>query len=177
MTKKILVAYATRVGSTIEVAEEIAKVLQEWGATAEVRSTHERLDVDRYDAVILGSAVRIGHLLPEAIEFLQTHRYSLKRMPVAYFVVCSTMSQDTEENRETVLHYFDPVLQAVPEVRPISIGLFGGKIDLRMLGVVQRVMVTATHKPVGDFRDWDAIRNWACVVAPQLMGEPELFFP
>lgn len=177
MTKKILIAYATRVGSTIEVAEEIANVLKEWGVAAEVRSTHERLDVDRYDAVVIGSAVRGGHLLPEAVEFIEKHRYSLKHIPVAYFTVCMTMSEDSDESRETVLHYFDPVMQAYPEIRPISIGLFGGKIDMRELGLLPRMAVALLQKPVGDFRDWHKIRNWASVIAPQLMGEPDILFP
>jgi menaquinone-dependent protoporphyrinogen oxidase len=177
MAKKILVAYATRVGSTIEVAEAIANVFREWGMDAEVRSTHERLDVDHYAAVVLGSAVRAGHLLPEAVDFLEDNRAYLKKIPVAYFVVCNTMTEDTEENRATVLHYFDPVLQAVPELHPISIGLFAGKIDVHQIGIFPRLLVAVKHLQVGDYRNWDAIRNWACAVAPYLLGEPEMLYP
>lgn len=177
MAKKILVAYATRVGSTIEIAEAIAAVLQEWGVEVEVRSTHERLDIEHYDGVVLGSAIRMGHLLPEAVEFLQKNRQYLKTIPVAYFTACITMTEDTEENRETVLHYFDPIMQAVPEVRPISIGLFAGEIDTHKLGMVPRIAIKMIHAPIGDYRNWAKIRSWASVIAPQLMSEPEMLYP
>ncbi len=177
MAKKVLIAYATRVGSTIEIAEEIASVLREWGVEVEVRSTHERLDVEQYNAVILGSAIRMGHWLPEAIEFLEQHRAHLKKIPVAYFTVCITMCEDTQENRETVLQYLNPVMQAVPEIRPISIGLLAGEIDTHKLGLLPRLTVKVIHAPVGDFRDWTTIRNWASVIAPVLMGEPDMMYP
>ncbi len=177
MLKKILVAYATRMGSTIDIAEEIAKVLREWGAIVEVRSTHERIEVEYYDAVIVGSAIRIGHLLPEAVEFLEKNRAVLKKVPMAYFVSCITMSEDTPENRETVLHYFDPVMQAVPEITPVSIGLFAGTVDPTNLDFFPRLMVKVNKIPIGDFRDWETIRNWTSAIAPSLIGEAEILFP
>ncbi|MBE2271635.1 MAG: flavodoxin domain-containing protein [Anaerolinea sp.] len=177
MTKKILLAYATRVGSTIEIAEAVAAVLREWGLDVDVRSTHERLDVDRYEAVIVGSAIRMGKWLPEAVEFVEQHRTSLREIPVAYFVVCHTMSEDTPEHRDMVLHYLDPVMRAVPDVQPLSIGLFGGEINPHKLNLMNQLVVKLVNAPVGDFRNWTQIRNWASVIAPMLMGEPELLYP
>ena len=175
--KKILIAYATRVGSTIEVAQAIADVLTEWGAKVEVRSTNERIDIDRYDAVILGSAIRVGKWLPEAVDFLKTHYDALSTVPTAFFVACMTLHDDCDENRKLVLSYLDPVFEALPDVRPVSIGLFAGEVNPAKLSLPIRLFIRANKVPCGDFRDWDAIRRWASSIAPTLLGEPEMLYP
>jgi menaquinone-dependent protoporphyrinogen oxidase len=177
LQKRMLVAYATRVGTTIEVANTVAQVLQDWGATVDVRSTHERIEVEQYDAVILGSAIRQGKWLPEAIDFLKANRKLLAQLPVALYVVCMTMCEDTPRNRETVLSYLDPALGQVPEIHPISIGLFAGAVDPKRFSLAMRWVIRQQHLPTGDHRNWDAIRNWTCSVAPALLGEPELLYP
>ena len=177
MKAKFLIAYATRVGSTIEIAEAIGKVLTEWGADVDIRSTSERIDVEDYDAVILGSAIRVGKWLPEAVDFLKTHRAALSTIPTAFFVACMTLHDDTDENRKLVLSYLDPVLEEVPEVRPVSIGLFAGEVNPTKLSLPIRLFIRVNKVPRGDFRRWDDIRRWASSIAPTLLGEPELLYP
>jgi menaquinone-dependent protoporphyrinogen oxidase len=60
MGKRILVAYATNVGSTTEVAETIAKTLGQSGAQIDVRRIKEVADVKHYDAVIVGAPMMMG---------------------------------------------------------------------------------------------------------------------
>ena len=54
-------------------------------------------------------------------------------MPVAYFLVCLTLKDDTEENRRTVAAYLDPVREQGPQVQPE--------------GLVGRVCQKSTKKP------------------------------
>lgn len=68
MTTSVLVAYATKSGSTARIAEIIAEALREQGLQAEVRPAREVLKPAGYDAVVLGGALYAGrwHKAPSA---------------------------------------------------------------------------------------------------------------
>ncbi len=80
-------------------------------------------------AVIVGSGIRAGKVYKDTLAFLGNHQDSLSEMPVAYFVVCLTMQDDTEENRCEVETYVDQMRQKAPQVQPVGVGLFAGKLD------------------------------------------------
>ena len=164
---KILVAYATKAGSTAEVAAEIGRVIEsKGGCQVDVRPVGKLNGVDGYDAVVIGSAIRAGKWLPEATKFVEKHRDALGRVPVACFLVCLTLSEDTEENRRTVAAYLDPVREVV---QPVEMGLFAGVMDYSKLPFILRLMMKAMKSPQGDFRDWEAIRTWAADLRPALL--------
>ena len=167
MSDKILVAYASGCGSTGEVAEAVGQALCEAGAAVDVRLAKNVTDVSPYRAVIVGSAIRMGRWLPEAVQFVETHREPLSRVPVAYFLGCMTLEDDTEENRRTVAAYLDPVCEIV---QPVDVGLFAGVMDYSKLSFVFRLMMKAMGTPEGDFRDWEAICAWAADLRPALLG-------
>ena len=89
MFHSILVTYATRFGSTQEIAEAIAETLREDGHTVDVHSMSDVQDIHEYQAVLLGSAVNHAHWLPEAVEFVKANQEALSRIPVALFTVTS----------------------------------------------------------------------------------------
>jgi len=164
---KILIAYATKAGSTSEVAAEIGRVVESKGdCKVDVYPVGELKEVGGYDAVIIGSAIRVGKWLPEAIEFVEKHRDALSQVPVAFFIVCLTLKEDTQENRRTVAAYLDPVREMVQSV---DVGLFAGVMDYAKLPFTFRLMMKAMKSPEGDFRDWAAIRAWADQVRDRLV--------
>lgn len=163
--RPILVAYATRAGSTREVAEAIGQSLSEHGTRAEVRLVTDVTDLRPYRAVILGSAVHTGKWLPEAVKFVEQHRADLAMIPLVYFLVCATLREDTPEHHCEVLAYLDPVRALV---QPLEVGLFAGKIDADHLPFLERMMVKVTRSPHGDWRDWAAIHEWAGELAERL---------
>jgi len=165
MRNKILIAYASRAGATGEIAGVIGEVLCDRGAAADVRLAKDVTDVSPYRAVVVGSAVYMGRWMSEAVKFVETHRDALSRVPVAYFVVCLTMRDDTEENRRQVAAYLDPVREVV---QPVAEGLFAGALDSSKLPFLFRLIVKAMRQSDGDFRDWEAIRSWAGGLVPLL---------
>jgi menaquinone-dependent protoporphyrinogen oxidase len=167
---KVLVAYASRAGSTAEMADEIGKVLCAAGTAADVRPADRVSDVRPYQAVIVGSAVYMGRWLTAATRLVETHQDTLSRIPVATFTACLTMNKDTEENRRQVSAYLDPLWERAPQVHPVAKGLFAGRLDLKRLPVAYRLIVKAMKQPEGDMRDWDKIRAWATDLAPALIG-------
>jgi menaquinone-dependent protoporphyrinogen oxidase len=155
---KILVTYATRAGSTAEVASIVAEVLRAAGATVDVKFVTAVHEVQGYDAVVVGSAIRMGHWLPEAVAFVQAHREPLSHIPIAYFLVSGLLRNDTPETRRKVLAFLDPVRKIL---EPTSIGLFAGKIDYSRMDGFDRSIAEAVGSSGGDWRNWEAIRYWA----------------
>ncbi|MGB9593147.1 MAG: flavodoxin domain-containing protein [Anaerolineae bacterium] len=166
MGNRVLVAYATRAGSTQSVAEAIAEALRGEGLQVDVQPVRNVGSLAGYNGVIIGSAIRAGRPMPEVVSFVVKHEEALSRIPVAYFVVCLTMANDTEENRCTVAGYLDALRAKTPGVRPVDVGLFPGVMDSRRLPFPIRLLMRAMKARDGDYRDWDAVREWAVRVAP-----------
>jgi menaquinone-dependent protoporphyrinogen oxidase len=168
MIEKILVTYATRNGSTKEVAEAIGEVLRARGSEADVVPISRVENIILYDAMVIGSAIHSGCWLPEAVEFVAKHHLVLCQTQVAYFATCATLAENTPERRTTVLGYLAPVLEAVPDVQPCDVGLFAGAYDVKKLSFPLRLMMMTKRLPQGDFRDWQAVQHWAQEIHPAL---------
>jgi menaquinone-dependent protoporphyrinogen oxidase len=163
MNGKILVAYATRAGSTAEVAQAIGKWLCTSEQAVDVLPVKKVRDLSPYRAVVLGSPIRMGLWLPEAIAFVKKHAARLSEMPTVFFVMCETLTSNTMENRLTVDAYLDPV-RAI--LQPVSVGLFAGVVDASKLNFLERQLLKASKKPEGDFRKWDDIHGWVESLQP-----------
>ena len=158
MNNRILVTYATRSGSTAEVAAAIGGVLDARGFSVDVRPIMDAPTLDDYAAVVIGSAVRTGSWLPEAVAFVEANRLVLNRVPVALFTVHVHNTGDDPASiarRRAYLYEVRPLINIVGEV------FFSGKIDRTKLSTLERLMVRAVKAPIGDFREWDKIRGWA----------------
>jgi menaquinone-dependent protoporphyrinogen oxidase len=171
MNGKILVTYASRSGSTAGVAEAIGKTLAESGAWVEVLPMNEIKNLDAYQAVVAGSAIREGQWLPEAMQFVQVHQAELARKPFAAFLVCMTLAMKHGAYRDQVANWLAPVRS---QVRPVSEGLFAGAFDLNKVPSFSdrlkfRLSIRMGVWPVGDHRDWNAIRQWAESLRPLLL--------
>jgi menaquinone-dependent protoporphyrinogen oxidase len=188
MGKKILVAYTTNAGSTTEVAEAIAKTLGQGGVQVDVRRIKEVTDVKPYDAVIVGGPMMMGWH-KEAVNFLWKHQQVLSQRSVACFLTALRLTKTSETSMGTTSIYLDPALAKAPKdennlsfkekldtvasylspvmkkallVKPVSVGFFAGKLDYSKLKFFQRLFVKLfIRAEAGDFRNWEAIRQWA----------------
>ena len=166
MSHRALIAYASRAGSTAEVAETIGEVLRESGIDVDVRSVKDVTDIASYDSLILGSAIWAGKPLPEMQRFVAAQRGAMARLPVAYFILCDTLREYTPANRQVALGYLAS-LRKLHE--PVSVGLFAGRRDFsRVHPLLAWVLKRVFRLVEGDFRDWSQIRAWAATVAAQL---------
>jgi menaquinone-dependent protoporphyrinogen oxidase len=171
MSDKILVAYASRTGSTAGVAEAIGKTLSENGVQVEVRPMEDVKDLAPYRAVVAGSAIRGEKWLPEAMQFMRTHRAALAQKPFAAFLVCMTLAISNGKYRAQVADWLGPVRALV---KPVSEGLFAGALDISKVPSFSdrlkfRLSVVFGVWSEGDHRDWNAIRAWAESIRPLLL--------
>ncbi len=170
MSNTILVAYASRAGSTAGVAEAIGKTLTESGAQVEVRPMQEINDLTPYQAVVAGSAIQDGCWLPEAMQFIQMHQAALAQRPFAAFLVCMTLAMKNTKAHSIVPDWLEPVRALV---KPVSEGFFAGVLDISKIPSLRqrlmfRISVVMGVWSEGDHRDWNAIRAWASTLSAKL---------
>lgn len=159
MSDLILVTYATRFGSTAEVAGAIAETLRANGRTAVCHPMGDvdPLDSGPYQAVLLGSAVNYGNWLPGAVDFVKSNREVLNQVPVALFTVHIQNTGDDELSRSKRLAYLDEVRSYV---QPAAEGFFAGKFDRRGAAELLPGWL-AWMMPKMDKRKWQKIHAWA----------------
>ena len=158
MNNRVLITYATRAGSTGEVANAIGHVLSAHGLSVDVRTINSQPRLDGYQAVLIGSAIRMGSWLPEAVRFIEHNRLALQRLPLGLFTVHGINLGDDEQSRQKREAYLDAIR---PYVGRPEHAFFAGKIDPAGLSLIDRLMVRMVKAPVGDFRDWASIEGWA----------------
>ncbi len=158
MNRKVLVTYASRAGSTGEVAQAIAERLCAQGWDAEVRPVAAVGSLDGFQAVVLGSAIRYGAWLPEMLEFVQAQRAALSALPVAVFTTHMQALDDSDASRSTRSGYSQAVRALLA---PRDEAFFAGKVDPATLSFFERMAVKLVKSPVGDKRDGARIRAWA----------------
>lgn len=164
MNDKILVTYATRYGSTKEVAESIAATLREHGVAVDLQPMHEMLILEGYSAVVLGAPLYMGRWDKDADRFLSRHREALMRRPVAIFAL-GPVSTD-EAGWQSAHTMFDRAMAKYPWLTPIALEMFGGKYDPTKLrfpdNLIAKLPASPLHNaPASDVRDWTAIQAWA----------------
>lgn len=162
---RILVTAASRHGATAEIATALAEGLADSaggraGALAAVAvPVEQRPDPAAFDAVLLGSAVYAGHWLDPAREYGAAHADVLRRRPVWLF----SSGPIGEPPFPPDEPYDVPPLMHLVGARGHRV--FAGRLDKSRLSFGERAMVTAMRAPLGDFRDWAAVRAWAGEVA------------
>lgn len=159
---RVLVAYASKNGSTAQIAEWIGDDLTSRGIEADVRPAAEVGDLIGYDAVILGSAVYAGRWLRSAARFARRHRKVLLELPVWLF---SSGPLDATA-AEGALPPVPSAVRIADRVDAADQITFGGRLVDGAGGLIAR-QILAQGKG-GDFRDREQVRAWALGVADDI---------
>ena len=159
MSASILVAYATRYGSTQEVAEAVAAALRERGLAVDIQPMRGVQSLDHYGAIVLGAPLYMFHWHKDALHFLARHRESLTRRPVAVFALGPFHADEKEF--QGAREQLDKELAKFPWLTPQTIAIFGGKFDPQKLTFPYNLIPALKNMPSSDVRDWTAIRAWA----------------
>lgn len=150
----ILVAYASRHGSTRETAEVVAEELRVQGLEVEVAAAGDAGSIEGYDAVVLGGALYTGRLHGDARAFLRRHGAA---RPLAVFAMGpKTLAAEEVAQSRAQLE------KALGGLESVSVAIFGGVVD------PAKLRFPFSRMPASDARDWDAIRAWARDLAGRL---------
>jgi menaquinone-dependent protoporphyrinogen oxidase len=163
MTDAILVAYASKYGSTREVAESIAATLRERLLRVDVRAAGGVDHLDEYSGVVLGGAIYMGRWHRDARGFAKHAADELGALPVAVFALGPV--DDDPDHRAGSEKQFRAALGKLA-FEPVTVHLFGGVAD------PGKLRFPFNHMAAADVRDWDAIRTWALEVADRFASAP-----
>ena len=160
---RVLVAYATRYGSTAEVAEAVGARLSERGLAVDVKPVKEARPDDGYDAVVFGAPFYVGNLLKDAQKWLEQQRPALEKRPVAIFALGPTSAADDLAEASKQLA---KALEKLPWLHPVCAQMFVGKYDPAKVRGCDKILTKLPASPLHglgphDDRDWDAIAAWA----------------
>ena len=185
---RILVTYATMAGSTVEVAQAVSEEIAKRGLQVDVLPIGEVKDLQAYDGVVVGGPMIMGWHRT-ALSFLKKNRQAFQQIPLAVFVMAVSLTQTGETNLDGVpvsvdedlpknpeneerlnfreryarlSNYLDPILKATRPSKPVSIGVFGGRLEYgRLKWWAVLFVMLIIQAPAGDKRNWETIRSWA----------------
>jgi menaquinone-dependent protoporphyrinogen oxidase len=165
MSASVLVAYATRYGSTQELAEAVAATLRESGLEVDLQPLRQVHTIDQYRAVVIGAPLYMFHWHKDALNFLTRYHKTLTSLPVAIFALGPFHADEKEF--QGAREQLDKELEKFPWLTPAAIEIFGGKFDPEKLTFPHNLVPALKKMPASDVRDWTAIRSWGNDLAAQ----------
>ena len=181
---RVLVAFATRHGATQGIAERIAETLRESGLDAEAQPAGSVGSLDGYDAFVIGSAAYMHHWLKDATNLVRRNRRLLRERPVWLFSsgpIGGPVDAAGRDQRAAAvpkdITEFGPALHA----RDHHVFFGAYEVDREPIGLAERLAAPIMSRlpaaaresmPIGDFRDWPEIEDWARGIACDLRPVP-----
>jgi menaquinone-dependent protoporphyrinogen oxidase len=159
----VLVAVASKHGSTYGIAEAIADELRKAGLAVDLRQVDEVATLAPYDALVFGNAIYAGSWLPEAKRFSERFHADLATLPLWLWSSGPLGTLDPQPHH-------DPQHLAAPlgDIPVRDHRIFEGRLDREHLGFAERMIAKVVKAPDGDFRPWNTIRAWAREIAAAL---------
>ncbi len=185
---RALLVYASRHGSTREVADAVAEELLAAFAEVDLREAGAAPSPAGYDAVVVGGPMIMGWHRAAA-KYVKTHRNALAPIPTAFFITAASLTDTGEDDVQGVpivkdtwlakppaspgklrrkeryalpAHYLGDVLKECAPLRPRTVAFFAGSLDLTSMNIFEKLFVLLVIGATpGDGRHWEAIHEWA----------------
>lgn len=156
---KFLVTWASRHGSTSEIAKVIAEELSGAGHEVDLKEVTTVEAINSYDGLVMGSAVYTTQWISDMRNFTHKFEQELLEKPMwAFSVGLSGVPKSSAQ---------DPV-----RVGPVLVRLkcrdhrtFAGALKTQELSWRERSQARLGGAIEGDFRQWEEIKEWAREIA------------
>lgn len=165
---RVLVAYASKNGSTAEIAEAIAKELRGHNLDVDCLEAGDVRQLDPYQAVVLGSAVYMKRWQGSARRFLHRHHQTLPTLP--WWVFSSGPVGEPKPTDDKTAEWLEPpkIIAEVERLGAREHVVFGGRVPATPHNFIERSMAKNTPPEFADLRNWEEIAAWAARIADQL---------
>ena len=167
---RTLVTYASKRGSTQEVAAAIAASLRAAGHDVDLLSAEAAAVAgpDGYDSVVIGGSLYVGRWHADACRFVRRHRAALDRLPLAVFALGprTLEAEDVAGSRKQLAGALKRL-----GIAPRLVTVFGGAVD------PAKLHFPFNRMPESDVRDWQAIDAWAAEVGSMISEEAAVLVP
>jgi menaquinone-dependent protoporphyrinogen oxidase len=160
----VLVTAASNHGATAEIAARIGADLVEMGLEVELKKPEEVRDISQYDAFVVGSGIYFGQWLKPAKKLIESHQRQLSRRQTWLFSSGPIVGDPPTAGREDTAK--GDALAETVHARDHKV--FAGKLDGRELNWCEKIAVRCAHARKGDYRDWQAIDEWAAAIGREL---------
>ena len=158
----VLVSAGSKHGATAEIAERISLELRRVGHHVELRSPGQVGDLDRYSAMVIGSAVYAGRWTKPARQLVDRIAESSTTGPIWIFS-SGPLEDPPNADDEAV-----DVSNIFEKLSPRGHRVFAGKADPETLGFAERAILSAVKAEYGDFRNWEEISSWALEIGLEI---------
>lgn len=165
----LLVVYASKHGHTARIAERLAEVARGDGVgvvVVDVASADD-LDVAPYAGVVVGDSIHAGHHERDLVAWAAARAEQLAAIPSAFFTVCLTIADDSDESREATRGYHDDFVAATGWAPRVTT-TFAGALQYREYDfatrLLMRLLMRRQGHPTDTSRDYD-YTDWAAVEA------------
>jgi menaquinone-dependent protoporphyrinogen oxidase len=173
---RVLIAFASRYGATMGIAENIAVTLRRQGIEATAQPAEQAADPVGYDAVIIGSAVYYFRWMKPAVDFVRLNRTALANLPVWLFSSGPLGVKEKDEKGRDMREFLVPreIAEFRQAINPRDHRVFFGAFDSTKLGFTHRLISKLPANrddalfPRGDFRNWAEIEGWSNSIADAL---------
>jgi menaquinone-dependent protoporphyrinogen oxidase len=163
---RVLIAFASKRGSTAEIADAIASAIRAAGHIVDCRPADGVKNLGPYDAVVLGSAVYMKRWRGDAKHFMRKHSKELSDTP--FWVFSSGPVGDPAADADPSWYEPPRLIERAEALGLKGHTVFGGRVPADPRGPIERTMVENTPPEFRDRRNWDEIRQWAETVACEI---------
>jgi menaquinone-dependent protoporphyrinogen oxidase len=174
MTKRVLIAYGTRFGSTEEISNKFAEIMRNRGLETTVVNVKKDQwpFLDQYDAVLIGSGIKMGRWTKEARNFLRKNLEDLRIKSFFAVFVSSGEAGDPEKYQEAKEKYVQTIISDLGlNLNEVMHEAFGGVFDLtkssklgwldkKFANMAAKEDSSLTENEYNDLRDWDQINSF-----------------
>lgn len=170
--KNVLVLYWSHDGHTARVARRICETIRQEGHAAEmmnvIEADREGVDLDAYDVIVMGAAIRYGYFNKAFINFANKNAAKLNSKPNSFFnltLIARKPEKRTIEGNVYARKFVENSLWKPKEVKCIA-----GKVDYpnwNWFDAIQiQLIMSMTNGPtdksvVADYTDWDDVKEYA----------------
>lgn len=165
----VLVAFASELGSTREIAQHVASRMAVALGEVECRSVEEVDSVSGYEAVVVGSAIHNQGWLPPAVLFFTRFAAELAKQPVWAFNVGMADALPKPFRKRGAALQQKRLRGVLPQEVPLrGHKVFPGVYQADQMPAPLRVLFRFTGGRFGDLRNWAAVDAWTDQITSQL---------